>query len=139
MGNDPKLHVAPRACSTCPYRRDVAPGIWSAEEYAKLRVYDEDPPMREDSLSTFKCHQEETSDAPPAVCRGWLGVHRHSVAVRLAIGQGRFGLDDVPLEAEDYLYDTGTEAATAGLRGIRRPSTKARREINKLTERRAGR
>ena len=126
------LHVDPKPCSTCPYRKDVPPGIWAEEEYQKLRGYDDGAqPL---ALATFLCHQSTITDRE-TVCRGWLSVHCESVAVRLAEARGEVPpgakYDPVPVP----LYATGNEAADAGLRGVKRPSRKARREIDKLTVR----
>lgn len=63
-----RLHVAPRTCSTCPYRRDTPPGIWDAAEYRKLPAYDQDPPAIPDGIVEFHCHQEHVSGVP-TVCR----------------------------------------------------------------------
>ena len=142
----PKLHVAPKACSTCPYRRDTEPGIWSAAEYEKLRDYDVDPSELDPAdvealasiLSLFHCHQQSASGVE-TICRGWLGVHRYAVVIRLACLTGALAWDDVPLEAEPYLYASGAEAADAGLAGVKEPSRKARSEIQKLIRREIGR
>ena len=141
-----KLHVAPKACSTCPYRRDTEPGIWSRAEYEKLRSYDTDPAELDQDdleelaavLSVFHCHQQAASGVE-TICRGWLGVHRYAVVIRLACLTGALTWDEVPLEAEDYLYATGAEAADAGLLGIENPSRKARSEVQKLIQREIGR
>lgn len=129
-----RLHVAPRACSTCPYRRDTEPGIWDAAEYEKLVVYDQDPSRMEDprpALTIFHCHQEAATGIP-TICRGWLGVHRGTPAVRYACALGAIAFEQVPREAEPYLYASGTEACKAGLAGVRNPSREARREAAKL-------
>ena len=66
-------------CPTCPYRRDVPSGIWDESEYAKLELYDEPTDRRLPQTALFLCHT-----TPESPCRGWLTVHRESVAVRLA-------------------------------------------------------
>lgn len=127
-----QLHVPPRACSTCPYRRDTPPGIWSAEEYAKLRGYDEqwgqDP-----VIAVFHCHQE-TATGCPTVCRGWLSTHRECVAVRLACAMGLLCFQDVPQDVEPLYYGTGNEAADAGLVGVPEPGSAAKAAIHRLVK-----
>lgn len=110
------LHVAPRPCSTCPYRRATPPGIWAPEEYAKLSRYDAaqlDPV----DLSTFHCHQQLVTGVATA-CRGWLSVHADSAAVRLAVVTGRIDPATIPPEVEPDLYASGAEACAAGLAGV---------------------
>lgn len=131
------LHVAPRPCGTCPYRRDTPPGIWDASEYRKLADYDYHP-GEVGPLSTFRCHQQ-TATGVPTACRGWLTVHADSHAVRLAVVQGQVTLDEVAAEVDVDLYESGAEACTAGLAGIDQPSPLARRKIAKLIDRRVAR
>lgn len=125
-----RLHVAPRPCATCPYVRATPPGIWHPDEYAKLPAYDEIP----GNLATFGCHQQHHTGRP-AVCRGWLGVHRDGIAVRLAVATGRLDLDDVPLDDDPTLYGSGGEAAAAGLAAIEDPPATARKAARKLLDR----
>lgn len=85
-GVDPeskRLHIPASPCTSCPYRRDTPPGVWHPEEYEKLRGYD-DP---QTSYGTFLCHHS-TEAGRDAVCRGWLSVHRESIAARLAVSNG---------------------------------------------------
>jgi hypothetical protein len=129
---NPRLVVAPNPCATCPYARSTPPGVWDASEYAKLVRYDADPCIR----PPFMCH--ETQGLPErGVCKGWLVVHRESVAVRLAVFRGQLGPEDVPLAGSPALYSSGTEAATAGMRGVARPSRTAREAILKINARRS--
>ena len=137
------LHVPKTGCSTCPYRRDTPPGIWHPDEYVKLARYDEKPYVRGQEqcppeLSTFHCHQENAT-GQPTVCRGWLSVHADSVAVRLAMATGRIKPSDVPQAPESLYYDSGTEAAEAGLAGVIGPDEAARRAMHRLVERGVGR
>lgn len=87
------------------------------------------------ALVTFKCHQQMVTQVP-TVCRGWLSVHRDSVAVRFAVISGQVEYHQVPRAAESYLYASGTEACKAGLAGVTAPSPRARLEIEKLLKRR---
>ena len=127
------LHVPKRACSTCPYRRDTPPGVWEAAEYEKLRAFAAAPQTAED-LRGFLCHQTHATGVR-TVCRGWLSVHRHHVAVRLFMARGELRYGDVPTEDEPEYYATGTEACEAGLAGIENPSEEARVAITKLVRR----
>lgn len=78
---------APQPCASCPYRRDVASGIWAAEEYAKLPAYDTDTPFQPANL--FLCHQTSAGDPRARVCAGWVGCHGSDLlALRLAASRG---------------------------------------------------
>ena len=93
-----KFYVAPRPCVSCPYRLDTPSGVWSEEEYEKLRAYDEDwfevgiPPF-----AAFHCHQESATGVD-TVCRGWLTVAQESVAARIAVADGRVTVDELYAE-----------------------------------------
>lgn len=132
-----KLHVAPRACSTCPYRKDTPPGIWHPEEYEKLRTYDEQPGEMP-RLAVFHCHQENATGVS-TVCRGWLSTHRDSVAVRFGCVTGQLDVHEIPQKPEPLYYASGTEACEAGLAGVAAPSQEAQKEMRKLVQRGAGR
>ena len=88
------LEPPKRPCGSCPYRRDVPSGIWSAEEYDKLPEYDgetwEQPP------GVFMCHQRDGR-----LCGGWLQTHDadHLLALRIA---------RVAPSAYDYASDVPT-------------------------------
>lgn len=136
-----KLHVPKKACSTCPYRKDTLPGIWAARHYEQLRVYDEIEgagPQLPDCLAVFHCHQANVT-GKPVVCRGWLSTHRESVAVRLACALRVLDPGDVPREPEDCYYASGSEAADAGLAGVKNPSPETRAICAKLVRRGVGR
>lgn len=117
------LEPPKRPCGSCPYRRDVPSGIWSAEEYDKLPEYDgetwEQPP------GVFMCHQRDGR-----LCGGWLQTHDadHLLALRIA---------RVAPSAYDYASDvptfsSGREAAAHGLRDIDTPGAAARALMRKL-------
>jgi hypothetical protein len=120
-------------CPTCPYRRDVPAGIWSAEEYAKLPAYDGDTGQQfnKGALGLFFCHQRNRR-----LCAGWVGCHDmdHAAAVRLhRVHPSTFGyVSPVPL------FASGAEAALHGLSGVNRPGRAALAAIHKL-ERKFGR
>jgi hypothetical protein len=143
-----RLHVPKVACPSCPYRKDTPPGVWDPSEYAKLERYDEpdfrDPDCKVDpmtyipEISVFHCHQEKAT-GKPTVCRGWVSVHRHSVGVRVGIATGALEPSDVPEDAEPLYYETGAQAAAAGLSGCDEPSPEAEVVQAKLLRSRAGR
>lgn len=131
------LHCAPRPCVSCPYRIDVPSGVWAADEYAKLRGYDSTDHATM-PLATFHCHQENATGVP-TVCRGWLSVHADSIAVRMAIIDGKVTADDVYATPEVPLHPSGTAAAEHGLRDIERPTREAVELAGKITRLGAGR
>lgn len=131
---------APRACVSCPYRRDVPSGVWDFEEYEKLRAYDRD--MAEQPQGLFQCHQSDGESPQSRMCAGWVGCHSGGelLALRLALIRGRI----VPqtFEAVDSyqspvpLFGSGAEAADHGQREIDRPGSSARRVIRKIVRNR---
>jgi hypothetical protein len=120
--------LLPIPCSTCPYRKDTPPGIWAPEEYEKLPAYD----GQRMELAPFHCHQE-TASGVPTYCRGWVSCHGFdAIAIRLACASGRMDPAEVERPCHVPLYSTGKEACEAGLAGIRRPTPKALRAIERL-------
>lgn len=129
MSRSPGLLPRPgkAPCGTCPYRRDVPPGIWSADEYAKLPGYDGSTgdQILAGAIGLFMCHQN-----PGKLCSGWVGCHdmRHAAALRF---------NPVHPSTYDYaspvpLFSSGMEAARHGLAGIKNPGLAACRAIQKL-------
>lgn len=123
---------APRPCESCPYRRDVPAGLWSAHEYEKLPDYDN--PTAEQPLAAFYCHQQNGR-----LCAGWLACHGLSgpyalLSLRLALHS--YSVEDRELiyeYATDVpVFETGTEAAVHGLSGIEVPDEAARQMIDKI-------
>jgi hypothetical protein len=111
--------VRKEPCSSCPYRRDVPSGLWSAHEYDKLYLYDE--PTSDQPHGLFMCHA-----TPEFLCNGWAVCHENRgheyelFALRIA----RFsGSVDVPPPAVP-LFSSGAEAAAHGKAGIEEPSDK---------------
>jgi hypothetical protein len=136
-----QIHVPKRSCSTCPYNKATPSGIWSAHEYAKLRDYDELPgagPKLPEALAVFFCHQTNATGVD-TICRGWLSAHRDGVAVRLAACMGALDPADVPTEDEPEYYNSGGEAAEAGMKDIECMSPEAILAARKLVNRGAGR
>jgi hypothetical protein len=120
------LPVPSSPCTSCPYRRDTPAGVWAPEEYAKLPGYDTN-----ERFELFLCHQGPLAKKQ-TVCRGWLSVHCESVAARLAVARGDIESDERYTPVAEPLYESGTEAAKAGLRAVRRPGRKAREVIARL-------
>lgn len=124
-----------RPCSSCPYRRGVPSGIWSADEYDLLPLFD--GATGEQALAgafhPLQCHQ-----ADGQLCAGWTGCH--DMAENLAIRLHAAELD-IPAIL-DYLcpvplFSSGAEAAEHGKRDIEDPSPAARAVIAKLARLRA--
>jgi hypothetical protein len=117
--------VAPNACSSCPYLRATPPGVWDANEYAKLKGYDRELCL----LPPFMCHSVPTRDG---LCVGWLAVHGESIPVRLLMFSGRLKPEQVPEPDEALYYSSGREACAAGLAGVKRPPLEACLVVNKI-------
>lgn len=84
--------------------------------------------MHEMNLSIFMCHSANLAGKKQA-CRGWMEVHSDNKGVRLNIMR-KIEHNGIPTKVP--LYDSGDEARRAGLRGVRRPSRKAREAATKL-------
>ena len=123
MPDDPVVRKGP--CGSCPYRRDVPSGVWSFNEYEKLRGYDEITPYQPHGL--FMCHA-----TPEALCHGWAVVHTtrgHEfdlLALRVHRWEGEVPEPAVPL------FGSGNEAADHGQADIEHPGPKAVETIAKL-------
>lgn len=130
---------ARQPCGSCPYRRDVASGIWAASEYAKLTAYDADTPVQPPNL--FLCHQTAPDDHKARLCAGWVGCHGPDLlALRLAAATGQLTTTEVRA-AFDYtttvpLFESGTAAATHGTRDIPTPGPRAQQAITKIAAKR---
>jgi len=111
------LPHAKRPCRECPWRRDVAPGKFSARRYDALRVTSGSPGA-EAALGApmFACHMSPLG--AEYACAGWLAaVGREHLGVRLAVATGRLNpaaLDPQP----DWpaLFQTYDEMAAAQAR-----------------------
>lgn len=122
-------HIRSVPCSACPYRRDVASGVWAHEEYEKLRAYD--APTTEQPLSAFACHA-----TPEHLCHGWARVHstrghEHELLALRLCGAG--ALPGPVVE----LFGSGAEAADHGQRDISAPDADAVRTIERLVRKHA--
>jgi uncharacterized protein DUF6283 len=122
---------APAPCGSCPYRKDVASGVWAKQEYIKLLDYDK--PTGEQPPAVFLCHQQDAR-----LCAGWVAVHdmRESLGLRLACSLR--SIDDADIDSIlDYrtdvpLFASGREAALHGLKEVHRPGRKAAKTIATL-------
>ncbi len=121
------LHVAPRPCTTCPYRKDTPPGLWAASEYERLAEFDGHGNIGH----VFLCHQTHATGVDTA-CKGWLWVHQDDASVRVAQLAGKVTPEQVAADPQVPLYASGAEARDAGLAGVERPSAAARRAMSKL-------
>ncbi len=117
--------VRPQACEACPYRRDVASGVWAREEYEKLPPYDAD--TGEQPMAGFVCHA-----SPGCFCHGWAVVGGHDLlALRfhaMAHGPVEIPPPSVPL------FASSTEAAAHGLKQVKRPTRAARATMARLQQ-----
>lgn len=126
----------PRPCASCPYRRDVPPGIWAREEYEKLPDYDE--PTMFQPRGVFLCHQHDRDTEHAPVCGGWAGCHDGDelLSLRFAVLDGSMTIE-VADAVRDYvspvlLFASGAEAAEHGLSGLRTPGSDAIKAIEKI-------
>lgn len=129
---------APAPCGSCPYRRDVPPGVWTRDEYEKLPPFDAE--TGDQPASVFLCHQQNGR-----VCAGWAGCHDmyESLGLRMALAMG-IATEETYDAILDYvspvpLFASGTEAAAHGMSGVESPSPAAVRTIEKLQRRRDAR
>jgi len=115
--------IRTQPCEACPYRRDVASGLWSAEEYHKLVLYD--APTWAQPPSPFGCHA-----TPEFFCHGWAVVHTSRgdefdlLALRFVQSMLKKRL--VIPKPKVPLFASGAEAAAHGRRRLKRPSRKTR-------------
>lgn len=128
MSAEHKIMALDNPCATCPYRKDTPAGIWNRSEYDKLPAWD-GTEMHEMNTRLFLCHSANLA-GNKAVCRGWLEVHCENKGVRLNLINGRITSNGIPTKVP--LHNSGADARRAGLRGIKKPSTKAHEAINKL-------
>lgn len=109
-----KLNPRDRPCVTCPYRKDVEPGIWHPEEYKKLAAYDLETGQQ--PIGVFQCHQKHIT-GKAEICRGWFDAidRQNSLALRIAafsrlIDPRIVGLKKSPVP----VFSSGREAAEHG-------------------------
>ena len=127
---------APRPCESCPYRRDVPSGVWSAAEYAKLREYDNDTWAQ--PQGAFQCHQTGPQDRSARLCAGWVGTHgQELLALRLGVGTGQLDASVMEYETDVELFASGAEAAEHGEADIEHPGEEAQALVAKIAASRA--
>lgn len=114
-------------CLACPYRLDVPSGVWSWDEYEKLRAYDNITP--EQPFEAFACHA-----TPNQICSGWAVCHTtrgHEfdlLAMRI-IGYPAIPATKIPM------HPSGNAAADFGQEDIEDPSDEAMALADKLMQR----
>ena len=119
-------------CRSCPYRRDVPSGVWSAEEYDKLPAYDGEIVAQVEAKAggLFMCHQQDGR-----ICAGWLGCHGpgNLLAIRLAsFYEDRLDPAVFLYRSPVPLFASGAAASAHGKRALRRPGPRAKRMMAQL-------
>ena len=120
-----KNEVRKKACSACPYRKDVPSGVWDHAEYEKLRPYDNITP--EQPFMGFACHA-----TPEYFCHGWAVVHtsRGSEFDLIAL---RFRPCEIPEPSTEF-FESAEAAADWGQELADEPPVEAVTAIEKLTK-----
>ncbi len=122
---------APRPCESCPYRVDVPSGVWSFEDYEKLRDFDHQDGPR--AMSLFQCHQADAADERARLCAGWVGCHgADSLGLRMAVITGSMPAEVFAYESPVELFSSGAEAADHGQEEIDYPGAEASRLMAKI-------
>jgi hypothetical protein len=122
---------APKPCESCPYRKDVPSGVWSASEYRKLPLYDAMTSSQPRGL--FQCHQNGNGDDRARLCAGWVGCHGGELlALRIGVATG--GLDPKVFNYTTSvpLFASGFAAAAHGMRDIETPGDAACALVEKI-------
>lgn len=128
-------------CGTCPYRREVASGVWDEEEYAKLPGYDAETLWQPPAV--FVCHLTGRDNNQWRICAGWAGCHdgEHLLALRLAVHHGIISAETrdavIDYVSPVPLFTSGAEAAAHGMRDIDQPGESATRAIRKIVRARS--
>ena len=116
--------VRKKACSACPFRKDVPSGVWDFAEYEKLRPFDNE--TWEQPAAAFMCHA-----TPDFYCHGWavVGTSRGREFDLLAL---RLRPCEIP-EPSTEMFASGNEAADWGQELADEPPIEAQAAIVKLT------
>lgn len=119
-------------CVDCPYRKDSPSGLWSADMYDMLPLYDLTPAEGQ-PLKAFMCHEQNGH-----LCAGWIGCH----GADDLIGMQMLAIqDDIDMteyrKAQEHqprvpLFESGKEAAEHGKRDIDNPSERTQRRVEAL-------
>lgn len=100
-------------CRECPWRRDTAPGQFTAERYGALACTSEQTPGEQPGLTAplFACHK--SPEGAEEACAGWLAaVGNVHIRVRLAVAHGRLPAEALtPGEGWPELYPSYLEMA----------------------------
>jgi len=118
------IEVRSNPCSACPYRCDVPSGVWSYEEYEKLRDYDN--PTMDQPFAYFACHA-----TPEHLCSGWAVVHTSRGHEYDLLSLRMIGYPDIPATTVE-LFSSGNQAADHGQAEIEEPSTAALETADRL-------
>lgn len=117
------MRVRTEPCESCPYRRDVPSGVWSAEEYDKLPEYDRETAYQ--PFMWFGCHAQ-----PNLACHGWAAVHGRQEGPYALLAQRMFWFETP--EPAVPLFRSGAEAARHGKARIRNPGKRAIEMVARL-------
>ncbi|QIG66761.1 hypothetical protein EVB27_091 [Rhizobium phage RHph_TM16] len=130
-----KHHALAAPCKSCPYRKDVASGVWEAHEYEKLKAYDGEilDQVIAGATAVFLCHQQNN-----ALCSGWLACHGPENLLAMRLNHRIVHHDTYMYETDVPVFSSGTEAAEHGMRDIEAPSEKAIKTMAQV-ERKRGR
>jgi len=130
------ITVAKAPCKSCPYRRDVPSGVWSADAYSKLPEYDGGIGGQVSAGATraFMCHQQDGK-----LCAGWVGCHGASELLALRLQAALVAPSVWTYKSPVPLFKSGAAAAAHGMRAIARPGVRARRTIQQLMRKREAR
>jgi len=125
------LTVAKRPCGSCPYRKDVPPGIWAREEYEKLPLYDGS--IAEQTLAIFMCHQRDGN-----LCAGWLACHgpHELLAMRLALLCNQVDPAVMIYKTDVPLFPSGACAHAHGVRDLKKKTPRAIKMLRGLWKKR---
>lgn len=124
-------------CPTCPYRRDVPPGVWHPSEYRKLAGYDGDVPdhVTAGAFALFFCHLRDGR-----LCAGWVGCHDMGSMLAVRLHARKVNLDAVYGYVSPVpLFASGADAAAHGMSGVENQPPEAVAAADKLLEIRARR
>lgn len=123
---------ARKPCPSCPYRRDVPPGVWDVSEYAKLPLYDR--VTMGQPMNAFACHQQNGR-----LCAGWVGCHDMDESLSFRLISRWMSLEDVEAtltyQSPVPLFESGQQACVHGLSEYEAISDKARSLQEKITKR----
>lgn len=126
---DNPIDVRERPCASCPYRRDVPSGIWSAEEYEKLRTFDGEitDQAAAGAFGVFACHK-----TPDFLCAGWTGCHNQGENLAMRLHARELHERVWAYESPVPLFGSGAEAAEHGMGDLQSKSPEAEKAISQI-------